>query len=140
MSQVGSWQRMHQFRVMASKGERMQEVEKKKVRLRCCHFRRRRGGAKIMDGRMTLSAWRLSVSVSHQRFFFPSDKTSRAPPKKIGSNLHGLLHAARQMEKLELAGLGQMRHSLKINWTGIGIKGGNQKLRRDQWDGMLVLA
>lgn len=66
--------------------------------------------------------------------FFPSDKTSRAPPKKIGSNLHGLLHAARQMEKLELAGLGQMRHSLKINWTGIGIKGGNQKLRRDQWD------
>lgn len=86
-----------------------------------------------MDGRMTLSGWRLSVCCVPSAVFFPSDKTSRAPPKKIGSNLHGLLHAARQMEKLELAGLGQMRHSLKINWTGIGIKDGNQKLRRINW-------
>lgn len=70
------------FRVMARGREHMQEVEKK-VRLQCCHFRRR-GGAKIMDGRTDDTQCMAPVlCLCPISGFFPSDKTSRAPPKRL---------------------------------------------------------
>ncbi|KAL6793691.1 hypothetical protein GGI42DRAFT_141943 [Trichoderma sp. SZMC 28013] len=88
------WQRMHQLD--GEEGEkRMQEKGKKKIKVAVLSFQTAAGRGETHIG------WRLSGCPISGFFFFPSDKTSRAPPK-IGLNY---IKCGSKMKMREIAGL-----------------------------------